>query len=981
MAGILGSLLVELGVNTAAFKGGLDKATYQAKQWAGEQRAALSGLSNSFSQLGASVGASFGPAGGIVSALTQGMGSLLKATQAAAGGAGALGALTIATAGVGAAAAAVVGTWASLAVGGAHYVEQLTRMSEKTGISVKDLQTLKAAGESVDIPLESMQRGFRTLSRALVEGSEGTSRASKTLHNLGVTAHEPYEAMLQIADGISKVKDPMLRAADATAVFGARIGLSMLPLLEKGREGIEEWGDIVDVFGAKIDAQAKIKTDEWKESTVKLSTAWDGLKVSALGILPAITAVTDEMAIWVRAASHIESFSNSLKDIWSVITTEKLSDDVTKQLESQAAAAKAYATQQAAAANAEADRKDKIREVDEHAFNLVKDGGKAGAALKEAELKISQDIADEDYKDAAVLQAKIPALKDAADLERKRTEALLTTPRETKKAIDAQDVSTTKSYADAIKSLGPAYAEESRQLENAAAMEKFINKQRESGIYGTKIASDAADAYASSLDRTSRAKEAFSKGGAFAKAVSEELIKLDEEANKSDRASSATSKLAKVDAEYADQIDAVNRKKTEAIAIFNTEMSSDKLSEDEKKNLIDSLAKEIGEYDKIAAAVERAAAAKKLDITTDAFKAEQTQIQQKERLIELLRTETYEQAKAQASAEVSGGDTGLGLKDQQLKDYIALKMQEVDLDKQSAAAERASTALSGHTEQIQAAQALVQELMKQKAAFLAAGGSVAYYNQQLAIANKDVADLQAKGGTLGQDLSKCFSDFAASTKTVGQAISSNITTALNGVATGLAKTIVEGKNFGQAMRRVAQEVLESFIENEIKRLTVHAAVQLGLTTSEQAGVTSRVLIDKEGNVKTIMGYAKEAASAGWAAGAKFPPPLNVIMAPALAGLFFTGALAYASFDQGGIVEHTGMAKVHENEMVLPRPISEKVQKMADGGGNAGSRGGLTVHYSPTVHAVDGKGVGDMLNSHGQLFTQYLTKELRRRNML
>lgn len=93
-------------------------------------------------------------------------------------------------------------------------------------------------------------------------------------------------------------------------------------------------------------------------------------------------------------------------------------------------------------------------------------------------------------------------------------------------------------------------------------------------------------------------------------------------------------------------------------------------------------------------------------------------------------------------------------------------------------------------------------------------------------------------------------------------------------------------------------------------------------------------------------------------------------------------MAFGSFEQGGIVGQTGMHKLHEQEMVLPRPISEKVQKMTDAdAAGVGNRGGHTITYSPTVHAVDSKGVRDMLSAHGELFTNHLVGEMRRRNMV
>jgi hypothetical protein len=45
------------------------------------------------------------------------------------------------------------------------------------------------------------------------------------------------------------------------------------------------------------------------------------------------------------------------------------------------------------------------------------------------------------------------------------------------------------------------------------------------------------------------------------------------------------------------------------------------------------------------------------------------------------------------------------------------------------------------------------------------------------------------------------------------------------------------------------------------------------------------------------------------------------------------------------------------------------------------KGGTTVHvhYSPTVHAIDGKGIGQVLNEHSSVIQAHVQKALRRTN--
>ena len=84
---------------------------------------------------------------------------------------------------------------------------------------------------------------------------------------------------MQAADAFKAMEDGPTKAADAVALFG-KAGLNMIPFLNKGREGVEEFEDAVNVFGPKITKQGIEATENWKTSVEKLSLAWDGLKVN-----------------------------------------------------------------------------------------------------------------------------------------------------------------------------------------------------------------------------------------------------------------------------------------------------------------------------------------------------------------------------------------------------------------------------------------------------------------------------------------------------------------------------------------------------------------------------------------------------------------------------------------------------------------------------------------------------------------------------
>lgn len=912
----LGQLLVELGLNTVAFKGGCDKATYMAKQMAGEIKRSAQDIGNSFSELGNILGASFGPIGGIISGVTKGIeGVGLAVKQAGAGGPGLLAVATGFSAVGIAAGAAAVGV-AELAKGAADTIESYHLMSEKTGISIRDLQTLKAVGESVNIPIEQIGMGFRRFSRALAEGSESGSRASVALHTLGVTSKEPYEAFLQLADGISKIQDPNKRAAEATAVFGQRIAQGLLPVLEKGRSGITEWSNVVDQFSGSIGKDAIDAQEKYKKSTVELSTAWEGLKLQFASAIPYLTKTTEFFA---QGVAH--PFGIGMGKGADVSPEEKA---------------------QQAAKSKQIEDADKLTESEKKHFEQVKAGGSAAYALEQANLRIKQDIDAEDYKDAEILQSRLPALKEAAKMEQQRLQALLNLPKTTAKAIDAEDMKVLSSYAAAVKALGPEHAEEARQLEVEASVQKYVNTQKEQGIDKDAAAIESARKYRDAVNAVTLATAELAKSAETGKLIQSFTDKTEAASKRAEELAGKYGMLAKVEAGLRDGLDKSMQALIEETTAYNLHaaaVNADADASQEEKNqlareaaLVDAHTTAINEQTK---ALDALIAKRKQEIIAEKESNRAQAISDTNMYIELLTKMPEADAKAVIGLEKEAEALyGVGAEAKAARDaYVALHAEEA---KQGVRAEQKKEASNTARKTVEGPGVELQGLEDQKKFLIDNANEwktnklmADSYSKALQDINIKELQLKASAGNVSAGIQLGFAQWIKESKDVGKAISENIGHALNGVATGLAKTIVEGKNFGQAMRQVGIQVAEGFLEMEIKRLAAHAFTEVEMTVATLLGTRTREEATALAAHKDIMKDAKKAGAKGWTIGEEFPFPLNVVMPPILATAMFAGVMAYDAFEGGGIVSHTGMAKLHENEMVLPRPIAEKVQAMAD----------------------------------------------------
>jgi hypothetical protein len=190
------------------------------------------------------------------------------------------------------------------------------------------------------------------------------------------------------------------------------------------------------------------------------------------------------------------------------------------------------------------------------------------------------------------------------------------------------------------------------------------------------------------------------------------------------------------------------------------------------------------------------------------------------------------------------------------------------------------------------------------------------YNSELDQTNAKLNQLDTSWSTWAQKQ-------VSQMPTLNQQLQTMATTFENGLSNAVAKSIVQGKDFGQMMTKVFQQMEEAMIEY---------FVQWAIKTEGQIALQA---------VLDVLTGGGAAAGGGGAAASSFAFSLRgggII--PSAAGGMFTPANGPSS---------GSLALLHPNEMVLPSPISQKIQDMTNGGesGGSGGRGG-DIH----IHAMD-----------------------------
>jgi len=168
-----------------------------------------------------------------------------------------------------------VGGLAAFAKSGIDAADALNDMSQRLGVSVKDLAGFKLAAEQSGTSLEGVGKAIQKLGLSMGQAEQGLTTQAKALKTLGITARDPKEAFFQLADAVANSNDPIKTNAALNDVLGRSYG-ELLPLLNQGSDALRESAKQSETFA---EAMAKLAPD-----ADKFNDQLAQMKINAAGV-------------------------------------------------------------------------------------------------------------------------------------------------------------------------------------------------------------------------------------------------------------------------------------------------------------------------------------------------------------------------------------------------------------------------------------------------------------------------------------------------------------------------------------------------------------------------------------------------------------------------------------------------------------------------------------------------------------------------
>lgn len=229
-------------------------------------------------------------------------------------------AATVSTALAAIGATAAVGSFVALTRSTIDAQDNLSKLSQKTGLAVESLAGLEFAASQADVELEKVARLTRQFSVLVAESGDKTSTAAKQLKSLGLEYEKlkdlsPEKQLLSLSEALSRLSDQD-RVIAFTSIFGQRM-TDLIPLLSGGARGLE---DLIEQ-GKKLNpvtAESAKKSEQFNDQLDIL-----GRQVGVLGrelvqgLIPSLSRITDEM---VKATQQSGIFAGALAGVKQLFT-------------------------------------------------------------------------------------------------------------------------------------------------------------------------------------------------------------------------------------------------------------------------------------------------------------------------------------------------------------------------------------------------------------------------------------------------------------------------------------------------------------------------------------------------------------------------------------------------------------------------------------------------------------------------------------
>lgn len=199
------------------------------------------------------------------------------------------------------------------------YADSLGDVAARSNQAAEALSAYEYALAFSDASLQDYTAGLQKLEQNMAAASEGSKEQALVFETLGIQLREQDgmlrnsgDVMLDFADVLAGMANGATKTQLAMDVLGESAGPALLPFLNQGKEGIEEFTAEAERMGLVVSTEFSDAAGQLNDNLDKLGSVTTGLWRSfADGLTPALVDVSNAM---IQAAQDADYFKKVAKD-------------------------------------------------------------------------------------------------------------------------------------------------------------------------------------------------------------------------------------------------------------------------------------------------------------------------------------------------------------------------------------------------------------------------------------------------------------------------------------------------------------------------------------------------------------------------------------------------------------------------------------------------------------------------------------------
>jgi len=204
-------------------------------------------------------------------------------------------------------------------------IDATKKLADELEIATADLIGYQLAAGLSGTNTETLNKALQRMARTVGEARAGITTGTKALEDFGIKIEDlqglsTAQIFEKFSEEISKIEDPMVRAAKSALIFG-KAGQKLLNFLSLGKTGLAAVKEEANKLGLAFDEVDARKVEEANDAILKLTTVAEGMgNTLAISVAPFITKIADKMGDFIKASGGIDTLvKGSLTDLSVIV--------------------------------------------------------------------------------------------------------------------------------------------------------------------------------------------------------------------------------------------------------------------------------------------------------------------------------------------------------------------------------------------------------------------------------------------------------------------------------------------------------------------------------------------------------------------------------------------------------------------------------------------------------------------------------------